>query len=103
MQKQPSSPRMSWPGVTGAMCGISAILLGVLVLFGWTVHSPVLVQFVPGLAPMQRNTAVSFALTGIALLAIVWSKPRLALITSAITCALATATLFEYLLHANFG
>jgi hypothetical protein len=52
---------------------------------------------------MQRNTAASFALTGIALLAMGWSKPRLALIISATTGALATATLFEYLLHANFG
>ena len=94
---------MSWPGVTGAICGISAILLGAVVLLGWAIHSPILVQVAPDLAPMQRNTAVGFALIGLSLLAIVWRHRRFALIGSAITGALAAATLLEYLLHANFG
>ncbi len=52
---------------------------------------------------MQRNTAASFVLIGLALLGIVWSKPRFTLVTSAITATLSAATLFEYLLRANFG
>jgi signal transduction histidine kinase len=52
---------------------------------------------------MQRNTAVSFLLLGLALLGIVWSKPKLTLVTSAIVSTFAAATLFEYLLRANFG
>ena len=94
---------MSWPGITGALCGILAILLGAVVLVGWAVHSPLLIQVEPDLAPMQRNTAVSFALIGLALLGLVWRKPRFTLIGSAITGTVAAASLFEYLLHANFG
>ena len=59
---------MSWPGMTGALCSVLVILLGAIVLLGWAVHSPLLIQVAPDLAPMQRNTAVSFALIGLALL-----------------------------------
>jgi signal transduction histidine kinase len=98
-----SWPGMSWPGMIGTLSGIFAILLGSVVLLGWAIHSPFLIQVAPDLAPMQRNTAASFVLVGLALLGIVWSKPRLTLVTSAITAASAAATLFEYLFHANFG
>jgi signal transduction histidine kinase len=89
--------------MTGALCGILVILLGTVVLLGWAIHSPLLIQAAPDLAPMQRNTAFSFALIGLALLGIVWSKTRLTFIGSSIAATLAAATLFEYLLHANFG
>jgi signal transduction histidine kinase len=94
---------MSWPGLTGALCGLLAILLGSVVLLGWAAHSPLLIQVAPDLAPMQRNTAASFVVIGLALLGIVWSKPRLTFVTSAITATFAGATLFEYLLRTNFG
>jgi len=57
----------------------------------------------PDLAPMQRNTAVSFALIGLALLGIVRRKPRLTLIGSTIAGTIAAASLFEYLLRIDFG
>jgi len=57
--------------ITGALGGALAILLGSVVLTGWVVHSSFLVQVAPNLAPMQRNTAVSFILSGIALLGII--------------------------------
>ena len=94
---------MSWPGMTGALCGALAILLGSVVLVGWALHSAVLIQVVPDLAPMQRNTAFALAVSGLALLGIGWSKPRLTLISSAITAFLTAATLLEYLFRANFG
>jgi signal transduction histidine kinase len=103
MRIRATSPGMSWPGMTGAICGTLAVLLGAVVLLGWAIHSPILVQVAPHLAPMQRNTAVSFALIGLALLAVVWRKPRFTLLGAAITGALAVATLLEYLLRANFG
>jgi len=80
-----------------------AILLGLIVLLGWAIHSPLLIQGSPDLAPMQRNTAVGFVLIGLALLGVVRSKPRLTLIASAITATLSAVTLFEYLLRTNFG
>jgi signal transduction histidine kinase len=89
--------------ITGALCAVLAILLGSVVLLGWTIHLPVLIQIVSSLAPMQRNTALSFILSGVALLGIVAGKPPLALVGSAITAAVATGSILEYLLHANFG
>jgi two-component system, sensor histidine kinase and response regulator len=94
---------MSWPGITGALCASLAILLGLTVLAGWTIHSPFLVQVAPDLAPMQRNAAVGFILIGLALLGIVQSRPRLTMISSAVTASLVVVTLLEYLFHANFG
>lgn len=91
------------PRITAAVCGIISILLGCAVLTGWITHSLVLVQVAPGLAPMQRNTAASFILAGIALLGVVLNKRRLTLVCSIITAPLAAATFFEFLLHANFG
>jgi len=94
---------MSWPRMTGAACGAFAILLGLVVLLGWAFHSAILVQVSPDLAPMQRNTAVSFVLSGLALLGTVMNRPRLTLIGSAVTAPVALMTLLEYVFHANFG
>ena len=52
---------------------------------------------------MQRNTAINFILSGIALLGIVVGRPRLTLIGSAITAAISAGSALEYLFHANFG
>ena len=89
--------------ITGALGGALAILLGSVVLTGWVVHSSFLVQVAPNLAPMQRNTAVSFILSGIALLGIIIGRPPLTLIGSAITAAISAGSALEYLFHTNFG
>jgi len=94
---------MSWPRMTGALFGALAILLGSFVLVGWAVHSTFLIQVAPDLAPMQRNTALSFSLSGLALLGIVMSRRRLVFIGSAITATLAAVSLLEYLFRVNFG
>jgi signal transduction histidine kinase len=94
---------MSWPRMTGAICGALAILLGSTVLVGWSAHSASLVQVMPNLAPMQRNTALSFILIGLALVGVVKSQRRIAFAASAMTAALAAASLVEYILDANFG
>ena len=72
-------------------------------LLGWAVHSAILVQILPNLAPMQRNTAVGFVLSGLALLGIVKDRLRLTLIGGVVTAAFAALTLLEYLFRANFG
>jgi signal transduction histidine kinase len=79
------------------------MLLGFAVLFGWAVHSRFLIQVAPKLPPMQRNAAACFVMAGLALLGIALSRPRLTLISSAVTVAFAAISLLEYLLHANFG
>ena len=103
MRTRASSSSMSWSGITGALCGLLAILLGSVVLVGWALHSSLLIQVVPGLAPMQRNTAFDFALSGLALLGVVWRKPRLTFIGSGIVATFAAGTLLEYLFRVNFG
>ena len=103
MLTRPSATGSSPLRITGALCGVLAILLGSAVLLGWAIHSPFLIQVVPNLAPMQRNTALNFILSGIALLGIVIGKPRLTLLGSAIAATLSAASILEYLLHANFG
>jgi len=89
--------------MTGALCGVLTILLGVVVLTAWAIHARLLIQVTPDLAPMQRNTAVTFALIGLALLGIVLRKRRLTLMGSIITGAIAAASLLEYLLGVSFG
>ncbi len=87
----------------GTLCGVLAILLGSVVLVGWAVNSTFLIRVAPNLAPMQRNTAASFVLSGLALLGIVMNRSRLTLACSAIAASLAAATLLEFFFHANFG
>jgi hypothetical protein len=94
---------LPWTTMTGAICGALAILLGSAVLVGWVVHSTFLIQIAPDLAPMQRNTAISFALCGIALLGIIASRPRLTFIGSTITAALSIGSILEYLFRTSFG
>src|ERR1700676_5601504 len=76
---------MSLPRMAGAICGALVVLLGAVVLVGSVVA--------PNLPPMPRDTAVSFALSGAALLGIVMSRPRLTFIGSAITSSLALVSL----------
>jgi signal transduction histidine kinase/ActR/RegA family two-component response regulator len=89
--------------MTGAVCAAMSILLGSAVLTGWAIHSTLLVQIAPNLAPMQRNTALCFLLSGLALLGIIVSRPRLTFVGSAITAIFAVVSLLEHLFHANFG
>ena len=94
---------LSLPRLTGALCGALAVALGFVVLAGWAFHFLFLVQIAPNLAPMQRTTAVSFAASGIALMAIVMHRPRVTLIFSGIAGTLGAASLFEYLFRVNLG
>ena len=52
---------------------------------------------------MQRNTAVNFVLSGIAILGIVTGRPRLTFLPCAIAGSVAGLSLLEYLLPINFG
>jgi len=93
----------SFARMTGAVCGTLVILLGSLVLVGWASHSAFLIQVAPNFAPIQRNTAVSFILSALALLGIVMSQARLTWIGSGISAIFAAGSLLEYLLQTNLG
>ena len=94
---------MSLPRIVGALSGALAILLGSVVLLGWAIHSSVLIQVAPYLAPMQRNSAASFVAIGLALVGVATNRPRFAFIGSAIAASFAGAAILEYLIRANVG
>ena len=93
---------LSLPRTAGALSGALAIALGLAVLLGWALHAPLLIQVSPNLAPMQRNTAVCFLLTGLALVGLVIGWRRVIFIGSGISATLAAITLLEYALGASF-
>jgi signal transduction histidine kinase len=78
-------------------------MLGLVVLGGWALHSTFFIQISPDLAPMQRNTAMCFALTGLALLGVVAGLPGRTIFLSAISAVFAGGSLLEYLFSADFG
>jgi PAS domain S-box-containing protein len=82
--------------------GIAAII-GLAVLAGWHAHSVSLVQLAPTLAPMQYNSALSFALSGMGLLALTLNWPRLAAMCSVIVAVIGGLTLGEYLFGVSLG
>jgi diguanylate cyclase (GGDEF)-like protein/PAS domain S-box-containing protein len=49
------------------LIGIALLVMGGIVLLGWLLHVPLMVQFKIGFVPMQFNTGMCFVLTGIAL------------------------------------
>ena len=101
MEEALSLKPVVWTRRLASICGASIVLLGVVVLLGWALHSSPLVQIEPSFPPMHRNTAVLFALTGIMLLGVVRGRPVTVLVGSALTGAIAGLTLAEYLLHVN--
>ncbi|MBI3649490.1 MAG: PAS domain S-box protein [Acidobacteria bacterium] len=79
------------------------ITLALLVLLGWHIVSPVLVQISPAFAPMQYNTALAFLGCGLSLLAISWQHRRLAAYLALVPLSLSGLTLAEYLFSINLG
>jgi signal transduction histidine kinase len=80
-----------------------AILLGALVLLGWHVGSPTLVQVRPALVPMQYNTALGIALCGAMVLAFTNGWRRAALASAAAAAALGVLSGLQYPLAVDLG
>src|SRR5581483_4216458 len=91
--------RASWPCVTAAICGVLAMILGAVVLLGWTVHSTVLIQIDRDLAPMSWDAAVNFILSGLAIVGLAISRRTLVSVSSAALAALAGLSVFQCLLE----
>ena len=49
-------------------CAAAAVIVALIVLFGWFANIPSLRSLVPGYPEMQPNTAIAFAVAGIGLL-----------------------------------
>jgi PAS domain S-box-containing protein len=88
---------MNWPTRLSKLAGLVSLALGTLVLLGWYLHEPALIQINPAFVPMQYNTALGFALGGLALLGLAWSWPRPAAVTGFAVLLVGVLTLIEYI------
>ena len=78
------------------LSGFLSLALGAVVLLGWYLHEPALIQVNPAFVPMQYNTALGFALSGLALLGVAWSRSVLARTASVVVLLTGVLTLIEY-------
>ncbi len=93
----------SWPRRIGALCGTLTGMLGIIVLVGWMARSTFLIQIAPHLPPMRLNTAINFALSGLAILGIATSRRRIVLICSGMIAAVTGFSLLQSLLQLSIG
>ena len=78
-------------------------LTALVVMAGWVLHIPVIVQVSPLFAPMQFNTALSILLWSFVLQTMGRHSRHLSLILTVFMVLFLLATLFEYLLNINIG
>ena len=83
--------------------GGAIVLVAASVILGWIVHSPALVAVRPGYEPMKLNTAILFALTGVAIVLLTTRYRRTAAWLSLLTATIAGLTLTQYLMNVDYG
>jgi signal transduction histidine kinase/DNA-binding response OmpR family regulator len=88
--------QLDWGLSLARLTGFMSLVLGAVVLLGWYLHEPALIQVNPAFVPMQYNTALGFARGGLALLGLAWSRSRLARLTSVLVLLTGVLTLIEY-------
>lgn len=79
------------------------IVMAVVVMFGWVINEPMLVQIFPDLAPMQFNTALCFLLIGMGVAVLTMRLFIVARVLGAVTILLAALTVLQYVIGINFG
>ncbi len=83
--------------------GILALMLGIVVHFGWYAHIPTLIQVHPSFVAMQYNTALGFIFCGIGLVALNLLKPRITQAAGIFLILLGALTLIQYIFGVNLG
>jgi PAS domain S-box-containing protein len=89
--------------LVAAASGASVAVLGGLVVAGWLTVAVALIQILPGMPPMQYNTALGFMICGAALLAATLDLRRPTALLGGLAAVLGLATLFENLFWTNLG
>ena len=88
---------MNLPSRLSFLTGFTSLLLGTVVLLGWHIRQAALIQVNPAFAPMQYNTALGFALAGLALLFLIGRRFRAAATLALVVLLLGVLTLAQYL------
>ena len=91
----------TWSLRIAMLAGLASLLLGGVVLLGWYLHEPTLIQVNPAFVPMQYNTALGFVLGGMALLSLIWSWTRFAAVLGVAVFLVGILTLVEYIFGPN--
>ncbi len=84
-------------------CGLLPLGVSVIVIWGWQVGDKHVIQIVPSYAPMQINTAVTFAAASLALIALSIQFHLLCRIFGVFVFLIAGVTLTQYLVNMDFG
>ena len=92
-----------WSAVTVRAVAASLVLLGGLVMVGWWLRVPAIVQVSPDFTPMQFNTALGFVLCGAGLGALALRRPALVLAAAAAIALIAGLTLVQYATGLSLG
>ncbi|MCF6766950.1 GGDEF domain-containing protein [Thiotrichales bacterium 19S11-10] len=77
------------------------VAIGFIVMFGWLMHIPLLIQLNPTFVPMQFNTALCFFCTGLSILFTYKQTRYFSSLLAFITLSIASLTLIEYIFHIN--
>jgi PAS domain S-box-containing protein len=97
------TPRIDWLGLIPDVIGGLAIFIGILIMVGWYAHWIPIIQPLPGLAPMQFNTAVAFTLCGAGLLLLSRGQSLIVCCLGGAAAMVGVLTMTEYLAGLNFG
>jgi PAS domain S-box-containing protein len=97
-----ASPQ-STAALIAAASGASVAVLGGLVVAGWLTVAVALIQVLPGLPPMQYNTALGFMICGAALLSAALDQRRPTALLGGLAAVIGLATLFEFIGRSDLG
>ena len=100
---QPQTMPQTGAALLAAASGASVAALGGLVVAGWLTVAVALIQVLPGLPPMQYNTALGFMICGAALLTAALELRRPTALLSGLAAMMGFLTLVQYVFHADLG
>lgn len=89
--------------ILGLCCSSIAVLLSFSVFYGWYTSNQSLVQIYPSFAPMQFNTALGFAFSGLGVISIQFGLLRLSQLLGLIVLVLGALTLTQYWVDVDYG
>lgn len=85
------------------LASLCTAMLGLVVMLGWHLHAPLVIQIQPGLVPMQYNTALGFLLGGLGLWFARQQRWPVSALLGALVAAIGMLTLLTHVLPLNLG